>query len=66
MGIVRAAFWVPATFIVAAALAGLMGVRLSIRAMRARGRRRMRRWLAQAAGNRPPVRRPVHQRRVTP
>ena len=36
MGIVRAAFWVPATFIVAAALAGLMGVRLGFLAMRAR------------------------------
>ncbi len=36
MGIVRAAFWVPATFIVAAALAGIMGVRLGFLAMRAR------------------------------
>ena len=36
IGIVRAAFWVPATFIVAAALAGVMGVRLGFLAMRAR------------------------------
>ena len=36
LGIVRAAFWVPATFIVAAALAGIMGVRLGFLTMRAR------------------------------